>query len=97
MSAVDSGLNWIENAIADGCPDYVLQSQTRDVLLTVLQATRDEGGPDAAGAVAQRLVERAEHGRPPSATQARKIAREELRDRGHDISMTSPLARSSHG
>ena len=96
-SAVDASLSWIETAVDRGCPDSTLRSNTRQALVTILREVRDVAGPDAASDVAQHIANRAEHGRTPSATQARKIAREELRDRGHEISMASPLARTSNG
>jgi hypothetical protein len=90
-----SGLAWIADATERGCPDYTLQPQTERALRDVLTATRREAGPDAVRDVARRLAARAERGRPPSATQARAIAREEVRDRGVELTMASPLARSS--
>jgi hypothetical protein len=94
--AVDAGLSWIDDAVASGCPDWAFQSESRQTLADVLRHTREAAGADAAQAVAERLATRARAGRPPSATQARAIAREEVLDRGHELSMASPLARSGN-
>lgn len=95
-SAVEAGLSWLETAVDSGCTNWTFQDRTRDAVRRVLRHTRDEAGPDAAQTVAERLAERARAGRPPSATQARVIAREVVRNRGHEISMASPLARSNN-
>jgi hypothetical protein len=95
--AVDTALEWIDTAVAHGCPRWEYQEPTRETVADVLRHTREAAGPDAVQAVAERLVTRAKANRPPSATQARAIAREEVRDRGVEITMASPLARSCNG
>jgi hypothetical protein len=94
---VDAGLSWITSAVDAGCPDWTLQTEARQTLAEVLRHTHEVAGPDAAQAVAKRLAARARAGRPPSATQARAIAREEVRDRGHELTMASPLCRPTTG
>jgi hypothetical protein len=94
---VDAGLSWIATAVEDGCPDWRLKDNARATLAEVLRHTREVAGPDAAQTVAERLATRARAGRPPSATQARAIARQEVRDRGHELTMASPLCRTNEG
>lgn len=94
--AVDAGLSWIDSAVDDGCPDWEYQDNARNAISDVLRHTREAAGPDAVQEVAERLTTRARNGRPPSATQARVIAREVVRNHGVELTMASPLARSNN-